>query len=96
LISTPFVDAQISQALLKHLRLLLPAQIRAAREALGLQQEELARHLGVAAESLCRWEKGVLIQSRATDNLLRVYFAFPAVRKALVGDAQSPDLGIVV
>jgi DNA-binding transcriptional regulator YiaG len=72
LISTRYVGAQISQAQYRHVRPLLPAQIRAAREALGLQQEDSARRLGVAAESFCRWEKGALIQSRATDNLLRV------------------------
>ena len=34
-------------------------------------------------ETICRWESGGLIQSRAMDNLLRVYFSLPQVRKFL-------------
>ena len=66
------VDDQIVAALRAEARLLTPQQIREGREALGLQSKELAERLGVAKETLSRWETGMMIQSRAMDNLLRV------------------------
>jgi transcriptional regulator with XRE-family HTH domain len=38
------------------------------REALGLSQTEMAEHLGVAVETISRWEIGVLTQTRAMDR----------------------------
>ena len=87
------VDEQISRALRGHLRLLTPEQIRGAMKALGLRQRELAGRLGIAEETLSRWLTGSQIQSRAMDNLLRAYFAFPEVRSALIGPGQDPALG---
>ncbi|MCI0455651.1 MAG: type II toxin-antitoxin system MqsA family antitoxin [Gemmataceae bacterium] len=92
--STSAVDERISEALRAHLRLLTPAQIRRGIEKLGLQQQELAERLGVAAETISRWVNGALIQSRAMDNLLRLYFALPEVRDVLRGASQDPQLGI--
>lgn len=90
------VDEDILRALRAQARLLMPEQIKAAREALGLKSKDLAERLGVAAETISRWERGGLIQSRAMDNLLRLYFACPAVRALLLGTAQEPDLGTTV
>lgn len=87
------VDDQVLQALRAHVRLLTPEQIRGRRKALGLKSKELAERLGVAAETISRWERGGLIQSRAMDNFLRVYFAVPEVRKVLQGTQQDPALG---
>ena len=92
---TDSVDDQISAALRAMLRLLTPEQIRSAMNALGLRQRELATRLGIAEETLSRWLTGSVIQSRAMDNLLRAYFAFPEVRSALVGPEQNPMLGTV-
>jgi putative zinc finger/helix-turn-helix YgiT family protein len=74
---------QIYEALRKELNLLSPETIRSQREALGLTQKELADRLGVASETICRWETGALIQTRAMDNLLRLFFTLPEVRTAL-------------
>jgi putative zinc finger/helix-turn-helix YgiT family protein len=93
--STDAVDEQVSDALRSRLHLLTPSQIRAGIEKLGLKQQQLAEQLGVAAETISRWVNGALIQSRAMDNLLRVYFAFPQVQKALCGTSQDPQLGII-
>jgi putative zinc finger/helix-turn-helix YgiT family protein len=93
---TTAVDERISDALREHLRLLTPAQIRNGIEKLGLKQQELAERLGVAAETISRWVNGALIQSRAMDNLLRLYFALPEVRAALGGARQDPNLGIEI
>jgi putative zinc finger/helix-turn-helix YgiT family protein len=87
------VDDQVRQALRKHMRLLTPEQIKGGRNALGLKSKEFAEKLGVAAETISRWEGGGLIQSRAMDNLLRVYFAVPEVRKVLQGTQQDLALG---
>ncbi len=88
------VDDAVLRALRSHLHLLTPQQIRERREALGLSGTKLAECLGVAQETISRWETAALIQSRAMDNLLRVYFAFPEVRAALRGPGQDPNLGL--
>lgn len=90
------VDEQITQALRAQLHLLTPEQIRSGRKALDLQQKHLAERLGVAEATICRWETGLMIQSRAMDNLLRLYFGVPEVRSALTGTNQDPDLGVTV
>lgn len=87
-------DEQISLAFRAQLRMLSPEQIRNGRTLLKLTQKELAERLGVAAETISRWETGALIQSRAMDNLLRVYFAIPQVRSALIGERQDAGLGV--
>jgi putative zinc finger/helix-turn-helix YgiT family protein len=77
------VDDQINAALCAHLGLLTPEQIRAEIERLGLSQKQVAERLGIAEATLSRWVSKQVIQSRAMDNYLRVYFQFPEVRTAL-------------
>ena len=45
--------------------------------------EELADLLGIAPETISRWENGAVIQSRAMDNLVRLFFSVPEVERAL-------------
>ena len=87
------VDDQITAALRCYLRLLTPEQIRKAVKALGMSQKDVAERLGVAEASLSRWVNGTLVQSRAMDNLMRVYFASPRARAVLVGIKEDPSLG---
>jgi putative zinc finger/helix-turn-helix YgiT family protein len=94
--TTAAVDEQINDALRSRLRLLAPAQIRKGIEQLGLQQQEFAERLGVAPETISRWVNGVLMQSRAMDNFLQLYFALPEVREVLRGPQQDPKLGSAV
>jgi putative zinc finger/helix-turn-helix YgiT family protein len=94
LIFSNSVDDQIIQALRSRVHILTPEQIKAGRKALGLKSKDLAERLGVAAATVSRWEKGMMIQSRAMDNFLRIYFAVPEVRSALRGAEQDPNLGI--
>ncbi len=82
-------DDRITAALREHLGLLTPDQIRANLDALHLSQREAAGRLGVAPETLCRWLSGAIIQSRAMDNLLRVFFACPEVREKLKGERKG-------
>ncbi|MEX2561015.1 MAG: type II TA system antitoxin MqsA family protein [Pirellulales bacterium] len=78
-----FAGWQIDRALRAKLGLLQPDQIRAGRIELALNQREFAAHLGVAEESISRWETGALIQSRIVDRQIRLLFEFPVVREAL-------------
>ncbi len=89
-------DKQIAAVLRVQLGLLTTEQIRENREQLQLSQRELADHLGVAVETISRWENGALTQTRAMDRYLRLYFGLPAVRAALLSGASLPSLGVHV
>jgi putative zinc finger/helix-turn-helix YgiT family protein len=89
-------DEQIASALREQLGLLSPEQIRRNREALALSQRAMAEQLGVAIETISRWENGALLQTRAMDRYLRVYFGVPAARAVLVDPAGLPELGLHV
>lgn len=67
----------------RQLGLLTPDEIRAGRERLGMNQQELQDLLGLGGNSLSRWENGRVYQSRSTDTLLRVVFGVPEVRAFL-------------
>jgi putative zinc finger/helix-turn-helix YgiT family protein len=85
-------DDQIATALRRQLGLLSPEQIHKNRVQLKLSQRELAEHLGVAVETISRWENGVLIPSRAMDRYLRLYFGVPAARSALLSSSAIISL----
>jgi putative zinc finger/helix-turn-helix YgiT family protein len=76
-------DDRIVAGLRAQIGLLAPEEIRESRCRLGLNQQELAEQLGVAKETISRWETGALIQSRAMDNLLRLFFGSEEVRRLL-------------
>ena len=91
------VDDQINAALCAHLGLLTPERIRAEIERLGLSQKQVAERLGIAEATLSRWVSKQVIQSRAMDNYLRVFFQFPEVRTALAAvsiDAAAATITI--
>jgi ribosome-binding protein aMBF1 (putative translation factor) len=92
---TNVTDDQISYALREHLCLLTPKYIRDALMALGMRQKELGNRIGVAPETISRWISGTHIQSRAMDNLMRLFFAFNNVRSALNEPLPDPNLGII-
>ncbi len=83
-------DEQIAHALREQLGLLSCREIRRNREQLGLSQRQLAEYLGVAVETISRWETGALTQSRAMDRYLRVYFGVPEARAALLAESMTP------
>jgi putative zinc finger/helix-turn-helix YgiT family protein len=83
-------DERIVAALRAELGLLTPQTIHEERGRLGMTQQELAKQLGVAKETISRWETGSLIQSRAMDNLLRLFIASEEVR-GLLRRGFGPD-----
>jgi DNA-binding transcriptional regulator YiaG len=91
---TEQVDEQVNAALRLQLHLLTPEQIRQAVDRLEMTQKEVADRLGIAEATLSRWLNETQIQSRAMDNLMRVFFAFPSVRKALCQSSSETSLGL--
>jgi putative zinc finger/helix-turn-helix YgiT family protein len=63
--------------------LLTPEMIRAERKRLALTQEMLANLLGVAKETVSRWETGGQIQQRVMNDFLKAFFALPELRDYL-------------
>jgi putative zinc finger/helix-turn-helix YgiT family protein len=82
-------DERIRDALRSQIGLLTSQEIRARRAERGLNQQELAEALGVAKETISRWETGA-IQSRAMDNLLRLFFESEEVRGLLRRRFKEP------
>ena len=87
---------QITDALRQQVGLLAPERIRGNRESLGLTQRDFANLLGVGESTVSRWETGSQIQQRSLDRLMRLFFAFPAVRDALSDQDRLADLGTQV
>jgi putative zinc finger/helix-turn-helix YgiT family protein len=76
-------DDRIVAALRAQVGLLFPQEMQKRRGQFGMTQQELADQLGVAKETISRWETGGMIQSRAMDNLLRLFFDSEEVRTLL-------------
>ena len=85
---------QITLEFLRQAKLLTPQEIRRNRAALKLTQKRLAAILGIAEATMSRWETGGQIQQRSLDNLLRIFFACPDVRKQMKNN-QLLKLGFV-
>jgi len=77
------IDDRIVAALRAQIGLLTPEVILKGRHQLEMTQQELADQLGIAKETISRWETGGMIQSRAMDNLLRLFFESEEVRRLL-------------
>jgi putative zinc finger/helix-turn-helix YgiT family protein len=90
-------DDRIVAALRVQVGLLTPEEIKEGRGRLEMTQQELADQVGIAKETISRWETGGMIQSRAMDNLLRLYFESEEVRTLLrqrfAPDPPAPPLG---
>jgi putative zinc finger/helix-turn-helix YgiT family protein len=51
--------------------LLTSEQIHSRRTAMGMSQRDFADHVGVGVASLQRWEKGLVVQDKGSDLLIR-------------------------
>jgi DNA-binding XRE family transcriptional regulator len=87
---TPGVDDRIIAALRTQLGLLTPQDIQKRRRELGLSQQILGDQIGAAKETICRWEAGAIIQSRAMDNQLRRVFTLEEGRRLLARELAAP------
>ena len=92
---TNLADEQIAAALREFLGLLQPHDIRRRLDKLGLTQRSFAARLGVAPETVSRWLNGLCIQTRALDNLMRVFFGLASVRDVLTPDGPTRTLGLL-
>ncbi|HVX86600.1 MAG TPA: type II TA system antitoxin MqsA family protein [Phycisphaerae bacterium] len=86
-------EDRILSVMRSHLDLLSPSEIAENRERLQLTQRELARRIGTSEESICRWERGLVVQSRAMNKLLQVFFFIGAARNSLQADAFRRPVG---
>jgi putative transcriptional regulator len=59
-------------AICRALGLLTPGEIRAIRDRLNLTQAEFARLTRLGEATICRWERGRLLQNPAMDRYLRL------------------------
>jgi putative zinc finger/helix-turn-helix YgiT family protein len=59
-------------AICRALGLLTPAKIKAIRDSLNLTQAEFARLTRLGEATICRWERGRLLQNPAMDRYLRL------------------------
>jgi putative zinc finger/helix-turn-helix YgiT family protein len=77
--------------------ILSPARIASERYRLGYMQKEFARLLGVAPETVSRWETGGQIPQRVMSDFMRVFFAVPEARDFLLalrgGAARTAEGG---
>lgn len=84
---TPTLDSEANKKITAEMRrmakLLTPGQIRKYREGLGLTKQDLAAALSTFEEIVGYWESGFLIQNRAQDNVLRLFFGLPDARDLL-------------
>ena len=72
-----------------------PQEIREGIKRIGMTQKEVARVLGPAEATMSRWLNETQIQSRAMDNLLRMFFAFRRARTILAADEPDTSFGFV-
>ena len=76
-------EREIDNAFRREAHLLTPEQIFEGRNKLGLSQKQLACCLGIAPETLSRWENGSQVQQRSLDKFLRAFFELPKLREYL-------------
>jgi putative zinc finger/helix-turn-helix YgiT family protein len=60
-------------------RLVTPEEIKAARNLLGMNQDEFEIALGVGRKTVVRWERGTVVPSRAANGLLWFAVHYPNV-----------------
>lgn len=87
--------AKVMDQLRREAKLLMPSEIRAGRNNLKLSQKDFAYLLGVAPETVSRWENGGQIQQRVMNDFIKAFFNVPQLReflRALRGRAE-PAVG---
>jgi putative zinc finger/helix-turn-helix YgiT family protein len=75
---------KLAEAMRFQAELLTPNQIAEKRKELGLNQKEFASLLGVAAETVSRWETGGQIQQRVMNDFMCAVFDLPELKEYLM------------
>lgn len=84
------LDKKLEELSMLRQGLLLPAQIKAIREKLGLTQTTMAERLGVGEKTYTRWESGRSMQNKSSDNLIRLMDRSPE-QFAVIEAQRSPE-----
>lgn len=84
------LDRKLEELSITRQGLLLPAQIKAIREKLGLSQTTMAERLGVGEKTYTRWESGRSIQNKSSDNLIRLMDRSPE-QFAVIEAQRNPE-----
>ena len=84
------LDRELERLSMLRQGLLLPPQIKAIREKLGLSQTTMAERLGVGEKTYTRWESGRSMQNKSSDNLIRLMDRSPE-QFAVIEAQRSPE-----
>ncbi|MCL2700738.1 MAG: type II toxin-antitoxin system MqsA family antitoxin [Phycisphaerae bacterium] len=84
------LDCRLTEETTRRQGLLLPAQIKAIREKLGLTQSEMAERLRVGDKTYTRWESGRSMQNQSSDNLIRAMDRSPK-ELAMIEAQRDPE-----
>ncbi len=74
---TDAIRAAASEIAREEAGFLQPGEIREMRMSLGLTQGDLERLLGVGEKTVGRWERGLFVQSKTADTLMRLLWTHP-------------------
>lgn len=85
---------QITDAKRRHDGLLTTAEIISIRKALGLTQAQASEVFGGDDDAFSKYESGAIIQSVATDKLLRMARDYPQVGARLLGETSTRAHGV--
>ena len=94
MVFTTRTNDQITAGLRDFLGLLQPDDIRRRLVELDLTQRAFAERMGVAPETVSRWLNGLAIQTRALDNLMRLFLGLREARAILTTSGPPRDLGL--
>lgn len=74
--------------------LLTSKEIKEIREVFGFSQDYFSEIVGGGPKAIAKYESGLVIQSRAMDNLLRILSAYPSVLN-VIASVEKPIENII-
>ena len=76
LVAIEELDEELASLVVKKRSPLSPDEFRFLRKFLGWSSKDTAKRMGVAAETVSRWEKGKMAIGETADRLLRMFVMF--------------------
>lgn len=83
--ASDLLAGKLADAYAKAHGMLAPDEVKALRKSLRLNQAEFEELLGVSRPTVCRWERGSVMQTKTADLLMRVTRDVPGVAAYLGG-----------